>query len=411
VSLLEESTTVIDRVIWETALTALRANTLKTSLTTLGVVIGSASIVLVVNASLTGKRYIVSQIEAVGANLVYAERVKSSSEQDQVMALSDEMTLADLDAVRTSIPEVVEIAGTHEMPATVVVEGAERSVTLVGVTEGFQKIRNLVILNGRFLDADDMGSRVKVCLLTKELAARVFPDANPIDRIVRVGELRFTVVGVFEERVTTFGQSEIQRESVIIPFPLLSSYSGSEFVKVLYAQADRPEAVEVVTRQVAAVLQARHRAAASYRVENLTSLLIAVQRIAMALTIVLVLVAFVALGISGIGIMNVMLVTVNERTSEIGLRKAVGATRRKILAQFLLEAALMSGAGAVVGAVSAVMLSLAVRPLLPPPLTVSISGMSIALALTVSCGTGVLFGYLPARRAAHLQPTEALRHE
>jgi putative ABC transport system permease protein len=291
------------------------------------------------------------------------------------------------------------------------VAGAERSVTLVGVTEGFQRIRNLVILNGRFLDADDMGSRVKVCLLTKELAARVFPDADPIDRIVRVGELRFTVVGVFEERVTTFGQSEIQRESVIIPFPLLSSYSGSEFVKVLYAQADRPEAVEVVTRQVAAVLQARHRAAASYRVENLTSLLIAVQRIAMALTIVLVLVAFVALAISGIGIMNVMLVTVNERTSEIGLRKAVGATRREILAQFLLEAALMSGAGAVVGAVSAVMLSLAVRPLLPPPLTVSISGMSIALALIVSCGTGVLFGYLPARRAAHLQPTEALRHE
>jgi putative ABC transport system permease protein len=402
---------VIDRAIWETALTALRANTLKTSLTTLGVVIGSASIVLVVTASLTGKRYIVSQIEAVGANLVYAERVRSSSEQDQVMALSDEMTLADLDAVRTSIPEVVEIAGTHEMPATVVVAGAERSVTLVGVTEGFQRIRNLVILNGRFLDADDMGSRVKVCLLTKELAARVFPDADPIDRIVRVGELRFTVVGVFEERVTTFGQSEIQRESVIIPFPLLSSYSGSEFVKVLYAQADRPEAVEVVTRQVAAVLQARHRAAANYRVENLTSLLIAVQRIALALTIVLVLVAFVALGISGIGIMNVMLVTVNQRTSEIGLRKAVGATRREILAQFLLEAALMSGAGAIVGAVGAVMLSLAVRPLLPSPLTVSISGMSIALALIVSCGTGVLFGYLPARRAAHLQPTEALRHE
>jgi putative ABC transport system permease protein len=403
--------TVIDRAIWEAAVTALGGNTLKTSLTTLGVVIGSASIVLVVSASLTGKRYIVAQIEAVGANLVYAERVKSSSEQDQVMALSDEITLADLDAVRTSIPEVVETAGTHEIPATVVVQGAERSVTLVGVTEGFQRIRNLVILNGRFLDADEMGSRVKVCLLTKELAARMFPDADPIDRIVHVGELRFTVVGVFEERVTTFGQSEIQRESVIIPFPLLSSYSGSEFVKVLYAQADRPEAVELVTRQVAAVLQARHRAAASYRVENLTSLLRAVQRIALALTIVLVLVAFVALGISGIGIMNVMLVTVSERTFEIGLRKAVGATRREILAQFLLEAALMSGAGAVVGVVSAVMLSLAVRPLLPPPLTVSISGVSIALALAVSCGTGVLFGYLPARRAAHLQPTEALRHE
>ena len=403
--------TVIDRAIWEAAITALRANTLKTSLTTLGVVIGSASIVLVVSASLTGKRYIVAQIEAVGANVVYAERVKSSSEQDPVMALSDEMTLADLDAVKTSIPEVVEIAGTHEIPATVVVQGAEHSVTLVGVTDGFQRLRNLVILKGRFLDADEMGSRVKLCLLTKELAAGLFPGADPIDRIVRVGELRFTVAGVFEERVTTFGQSEIQRESVLIPFPLLSSYNGSEFVKVLYAQADRPETVPLVTRQVAAVLQARHRASASYRVENLTSLLSTVRRIALALTIVLVLVAFIALGVSGIGIMNVMLVTVNERISEIGLRKAIGATRREVLAQFLLEAALMSGAGAVVGAAGAVMLSLAVRPLLPPGLTVSISGMSIALALVVSCGTGVLFGYLPAKRAADLQPTEALRHE
>jgi putative ABC transport system permease protein len=403
--------TMIDRATWEAALAGLTANTLKTSLTTLGVVVGSASIVLVVTASLTGKRYIVGQIEAVGANMVYAERVRSGSEHEQVAALGDEMTLADLDAVRTNIPEVVEIAGTHDVPATVVVHGAEHPITLVGVTGGFQRIRNLVILNGRFLDADDLGSRVKVCLLTRELAANLFPGADPIDRIVRVGELRFTVVGVFEERVATFGTSEIQRESVIIPFALLSSYTGSEFVKVLYAQAARPEAVESATRQVTAVLKARHRPAASYRVENLTSLLVTAKRIAQALTIVLMLVAFVALGISGIGIMNVMLVTVNERTFEIGLRKAVGATRRKILAQFLLEAALISGAGAVVGTVSAVMLSLAVRRLLPPSLSVSISGMSIALALFVSCGTGVLFAYLPARRAAHLQPTEALRHD
>ncbi len=400
---------MIDRDTWETALAALRANKLKATLTTLGVVIGAASIVLVVTVSLSGRRYIIAQIEAVGANLVYAEHVKTTSEQPS--ALSDEMTLGDLEAVRTSIPRVVQVAGTREIPATVTVHGAERPITLVGVTEGFQRIRNLVILTGRFFDDDEMARRAKVCLLTKELAARMFPNGDPLDRLVRVGELRFTVIGVFEERVATFGQSEIQDESAIIPFPLLSYYSGSEFVKVLYAQASSPEDVTAVTDQVAALLRSRHRAAASYRVENLTSLLTAAQQISTALTIVLVLVGIVALGISGIGIMNIMLVTVTERTAEIGLRKAVGAPRRRIRAQFLLEAGLMSGAGAAVGTLGAVMLALLVRALVPHPLTVSISGISIVLAFAVSCGTGVLFGYLPATRAADLQPTEALRHE
>jgi putative ABC transport system permease protein len=400
---------VIDRETWETALAALRANKLKAALTTLGVMIGAASIVLVITVSLTGKRYIIAQIEAVGANLVYAERVRTTP--DGLSALGDEMTLGDLEAVRASIPQVVEVAGTREIPATVALQAVERPITLVGVTQGFQRIRNLVILTGRFFDEDEMARRAKVCLLTRELAARMFPDGDPTDRLVRVGELRFTVIGVFEERVSTFGQSEIQDESVIIPFPLLSYYSGSEFVNVLYAQASRPEDVPSVTGQVAALLQSRHRATASYRVENLTSLLTAARQISMALTIVLVLVALVALGISGIGIMNIMLVTVTERTAEIGLRKAVGAPRRRILAQFLIEAGLMSGAGAAVGTLGAVAVALVARALVPHPFTVSISGMSIVLAFAVSCGTGLFFGYLPATRAADLQPTEALRHE
>ncbi len=394
---------------WKVALDALRSNKLKAFLTMLGVVIGSACIVLVVTIALTGKRYIIAQIEAVGSNLIYAEYMRSGPQQ--ATTLSNEITRDDLEAIRQGLPQVVEVAGTRDLPMTLVVEGAERPVGLVGVTEGFQRIRNLVILRGRFFDENDMELRSNVCLLTEELANRLFPYDDPIDKSVRVGELSFTVIGVFKERVATFGQSEIQRDSVVIPFPLMRYYAGEEFVKVLYAQAARPEQVPAVTRQVEELLKSRHRPGAVYRVQNLTSLLDAARKISMALTIILLLIASIALVISGVGIMNIMLVTVTERTREIGIRKAVGARQEEILYQFLIEALLISGTGAVAGILIAVSIPILTRPLLPGNLTVPISGLSIVLAFVVSCFTGILFGYLPASKAAKLQPTESLRYE
>lgn len=400
---------MIRRETWKVALDALRSNKLKAFLTMLGVVIGSACIVLVVTVALTGKRYIIAQIEAVGSNLIYAEYMRSGPQQ--ATTLGDEITLDDLEAIRQGIPQVVEVAGTRDLPMTLVVERAERPVSLVGVTEGFQRIRNLVVLRGRFFDENDMELRSKVCLLTEELANRLFPYDDPIDKSVRVAELSFTVIGVFKERVATFGQSEIQRDSVVIPFPLMRYYAGEEFVKVLYAQAARPEQVPVVTRQVEELLKSRHRLGAVYRVQNLTSLLDAARKISMALTVILLLIASIALVISGVGIMNIMLVTVTERTREIGIRKAVGARQEEILYQFLIEALLISGTGAVAGILIAVSIPILTRPLLPGNLTVPISGLSIVLAFVVSCFTGILFGYLPANKAAKLQPTESLRYE
>ena len=394
---------------WKVALDALRSNKLKAFLTMLGVVIGSACIVLVVTIALTGKRYIIAQIEAVGSNLIYAEYMRSGPQQ--ATTLSNEITRDDLEAIRQGLPQVVEVAGTRDLPMNLVVEGAERPVGLVGVTEGFQRIRNLVILRGRFFDENDMELRSKVCLLTEELANRLFPYDDPIDKSVRVWELSFTVIGVFKERVATFGQSEIQRDSVVIPFPLMRYYAGEEFVKVLYAQAARPEQVSAVTRQVEELLKSRHRPGAVYRVQNLTSLLDAARKISMALTIILLLIASIALVISGVGIMNIMLVTVTERTREIGIRKAVGARQEEILYQFLIEALLISGTGAVAGILIAVSIPILTRPLLPGNFTVPISGLSIVLAFVVSCFTGILFGYLPASKAAKLQPTESLRYE
>ncbi len=392
---------------WQVALDALRANKVKAFLTMLGVVIGSACIVMVVTVALSGKQYILGQIEGVGANIAYAEVIRTGV---NTIVLADELSLADMQAVRGGIPQVAEAAGTREIPQVVVVEGVERPVALVGVTDGFQRIRNLVVLRGRFLDADDISNRSKNCVITQDLANLLFPAEDPVGRNVRMGELSFTVVGVFRERVATFGQSEIQNESVVIPFSLMKYYTD-EFIRVLYVQAARPEDVQTVTRQMEQILRSRHRPEAVYRVQNLASLLEAAKNISFALTIILLLIAFIALVISGIGIMNIMLVTVSQRTKEIGLRKAIGARRREILSQFLLEAFLISATGGVIGILIAVLIPVIIEPLLPGNLGVPISGVSIVVAFLVSCLTGVFFGFLPANRAAKLQPTESLRYE
>ena len=179
------------------AVDALRANKLRAMLTSLGVIIGSASIVLVVTVALTSKKFVISQIESVGSNLVWVELVQRP---DKPQPLSYEMTLDDLEAAK-SIPKVTEVAGTRELPMTVITGGVERPVNLVGVTDGYQAIRRLVILRGRYFDAADMQMRSKVSLITTQLADKIFGQENPVGRSMRMGELMFTVIGVFRERV------------------------------------------------------------------------------------------------------------------------------------------------------------------------------------------------------------------
>jgi putative ABC transport system permease protein len=396
------------------ALQALRANKLRAILTMLGVIIGSACIVLVVTVALAGKHYIISQIEGVGANLVFAEVIRAGGAQATTPA--DEISLADLQAIQQAIPQVTQTAGTREVPMVVVAGSIEHPISLVGVTDGFQRIRNLVVDRGRYFDEDDMASRSKVCLITPQLAAAVFPNEDAVGKEIHVGELAFTVIGVFRERTATFGQSEITPESVIVPFSLIRYYTGEEYIKTFYAQADKPEDVETVTRQVGEILRSRHRPEVEYRVQNLTSILDTARHVSMAMTVVLVVIAMIALGISGIGIMNIMLVTVTERTQEIGIRKAVGANRAAILYQFLLEALMISGTGALTGiaiAVAIPFLFQALLNLLPVPqdIHIPVSWLSVVIAFTVSCSTGLIFGYLPANKAAQLHPTESLRYE
>jgi len=400
---------------WSLAMQALRANKMRAILTMLGVIIGSGSIVLVVTIALGGQRYVLSQIEGIGANLVSARVVNPG--ESGTLTVEDQISPADLYAIQQEMPQMVaDVAGTNELPMTVVVQGQERPVTLVGVTNGFDRIRNLAVVRGRYFDSDEMQSRSKVCLLTPDLAGRIFPADNPIGKDVRVGELQFSVIGVVQDRVASFGQTEIKKESVIVPFSLLQYYTGTPYFRTLDVMADRPEDIPAVTSVVSQILSSRHRASAKYRVENSTGILETARDIAFALMVVLILVALIALIISGVGIMNIMLVTVTERTREIGIRKAIGATQAAIRYQFLMEAMAISGTGALagiaIGVAIPILLGLLIS-LIPgaSDITVPISWVSVVLAFVVSCSTGLIFGMLPANRAAALQPTEALRHE
>jgi putative ABC transport system permease protein len=390
------------------AIDALRANKLRAVLTSIGVIIGSASIVLVVTVALTSRKYVISQIEAVGSNLVWVELIKTP---DKIQPLSFDLTIADLHAVKESIPGVVTVAGISDMPMSVVVEGKEKPVALIGVTEGYQQIRHLVILRGRYFDLADMEARSKVCLVTRELAQKVYGVENPIGRQLRMGELTFTVIGVFHERVATYGLSEMQEDSVLIPFELIKYYKGREVLSSLYAQAASPDLVSSIEVQIGRLLKSRHPPEAEYHVQTLTAILGAARTISFALTVVLLVIAAIAMLISGIGIMNIMLVTVTERTREIGVRKAIGAPRKQIMAQFLIEAFLISGGGAVLGILIGLAIPVTVQQLLPGNLRVPISPTSVVAAFLVSSLTGLFFGWLPANQAAKLDPVESLRYE
>ena len=390
------------------AIDALRANKLRAILTSLGVIIGSASIVLVVTVALTSKQFVLSRIESIGSNLVWVELVQRP---DKPQPLSYEMTPEDMEAAKT-IPNVIQVAGTRELPMAVIANGAERPVSVVGVTDGYQAIRRLVILRGRYFDVADMEMRSKVCLITPQLSDRIFGQDNPVGKSVRMGDLTFTVIGVFRERVETLDLSDLHENSVIVPFTVMKYYTGLEVVRLLDVQAARSEDIPSVERKLSQLLRSRHPDEAEYKVQTLNAILGIAREISLALTIVLIVIAFIALVISGIGIMNIMLVTVKERTREIGIRKAIGATRREIMYQFLIESFVISGGGAVIGILIGIAIPVVIQLLfLPVNLRVPVSSLSVVIAFVVSCSTGLFFGYLPASQAASLQPVESLRYE
>jgi len=393
------------------SLQALRQNPVRSFLTGLGMVIGTASVILVVTISLTSQNYILDQIEGVGSNMIFAS-YEVGTQESSAEVNADFIKIADVQAIRDQLAgRIVAATGIENNYDQMFLDGKEQRLLVIGSDEYYKPVRNLVVLAGRFLDAADVDRRQKVALLTEKLAKRIYGGQNAaIGKLIKIHELQFTVIGTFREKVESFGQSELNAETLVIPITVQSYFTRVERIDPLYVQVQSPGEVEAVTGQVRDILQSRHRAGATYKVENLTGILNAAKSISEVLTLVLILVSAIALVISGIGIMNIMLVTVTERTREIGVRMAVGASRREIMLQFLTEAILISVGGGAFGILAGIALPVSVQYFVDN-IRIPISVWSIAIAFTVSSLVGLIFGMLPASRASRLNPTEALRYE
>src|SRR3984893_8172096 len=388
---------------------ALRANPVRSLLTCLGMMIGNASVILVVTISQTSQDYILEQIRGLGSNMIYA--FYETGSHAETKSAADFIKQADVNVVRSELGRrIVAVTAVMNNTDSILINGKQRDVKVIGSDQYYKNVRNLVVPAGRFLDASDIEQRARVCLLTEKLAYKLYgSQSGAIGQSLKIYGERFTVIGTFKERVESFGQSEVSKESVLIPITVLKYFTDIERIDPMYVQAKSANDVEAVTRAVREILESRHRPGAKYTVENLTEILNTAESIGFILEIVLILVSAIALIISGIGIMNIMLVTVTERTREIGLRMAVGASRREILAQFLAEAILISLAGGLAGIALGTAIPYSVR-FFEPSLRIPVSQASILVAFAVSCLVGIVFGMLPAVRASRLSPTEALRY-
>ena len=391
------------------AFAAIGAHRLRSALTAFSMTVAVAAVILVATVAATGSDFVLAQIEGVGSNLIYAYYEAGGNVS---AAEADYIDLADIEAVRERLGGLATaVAGVSTTWDSISVAGRPMQVRVLGSSHEYRAVRNLEIRSGRFLDRRDLETRSKVCLVTPALARKVFgAGADAVGRQLKVHGLDFSVIGEFSERVETFGQSEVSENSVLVPGTVLRYFQRAERVDPLYVSVRSHEEVEEAARVVRETLEARHRPGSSYRVETLSKVLATARRILGAMSLAMILVASLTLAVSGVFIMNMMLIAVSERTAEIGVRRAVGATRREIRMQFLFEALALAALGGACGVLVGVGLPWAVSQAWPG-LGVRMPVAWAGFALAVATGAGAVFGLVPAMRASNLDPAEALRHE
>jgi putative ABC transport system permease protein len=288
--------------------------------------------------------------------------------------------------------------------------GVVKDTLVLGVSPEYRDIRNLLVPAGRFFDQEDDRVHIKCAVVTEPFAReRYGSDDAAVGQTFEISGIPFTIIGVFRESVDDFGQSEIGDQTVLIPYSIARYFTGTESIKQIYFSMRRIEEVPDAAAEIVRIVQGRHRTNSIYKAQTLKELLTTAAKVADALTAVLVMVAAVTLVVGGVGIMNIMLANTNSRIREIGIRKAMGATRRDIHLQFLAEAVIISLVGGGIGTLVGIAMPLSVRYF--SDYSVPISVWSVIVGLTAATLVGVVFGTYPATRAARLNPVEALKFE
>jgi putative ABC transport system permease protein len=394
------------------AIDSFRSSKVRFVLTALGMVIGTASVILVVAISATGRQYILSEIQGIGTNLVELEYAGGGSGAVTNIQ-SDFLTFEDEHIIDEEVPSIAASSVVLEMHQSISIGGGlTREILVLGVEPQYRQVRNLVTLSGRFFDEQDEATHGKVAVVTEPFARAMFGSpAEAIGRTFQITGIPFTIIGTFKERVETFGETEIADQTILIPYSVGRYFSGTDNVKQMYFSIRDQSAVEDAARQIKEVIHnsGRHQPSSVYRTQTMTALITLAGEVVNALTAMLLLVSGVTLAVGGVGIMNIMLATVRSRTREIGIRKALGATRREIKLQFLMEAMFVSLFGGLIGAVLGLAIPFSVRFF--SAYRVPVSGWSAAVGLFASVSVGIVFGTLPANRAAAMDPIESLRYE
>ena len=390
-------------------LRALRAQRLRSVLTAASMAAAVAAVVLVATVAATGSQFVLAQIQGVGSNLVYAYYEAGGNVSDSE---ADYIDLADVEAVRLRLGSLASaVAGVSSTWDSIMIQGRPTQIRILGSSESYLRVRKPVVHHGRFLERADLAGRARVCLVTRRLGQDLFGSGSAaVGRSVTAHGIEFKVVGVFSERVETYGQSEVSERSMLVPYTVLRYFQETERVDPLYVSVRSQQRIEEVAGMVRETLESRHRPGSLYRVETLAGILATARRILTALSVAMILVASITLAVSGVFIMNMMLIAVSERTVEIGIRRAVGASRREIRAQFVFEAVLLAMVGGASGALLGVGIPWVVG-LAWPDVAPHVPSHWVALALLGAAACGGVFGLLPAARAANLDPAEALRHD